>query len=125
MMEKRIPTLASCEHIYIKWPNVLYLYKEMKKVEIAVVVHVLTIKNNASFNFLDINLKNDIIIKRMKFTTSTPIPQWHRLVDFSLISLLVQGEVTSKPSESRAFSKSQGLTIEISLLEGINLIANT
>lgn len=91
--------------------------------EIAVVV--LTIIKNTSFNFLGINSKNDIIIERMKLTTSTPIPQLHRLVDFSLISLLVQGEVTSKPSESRAFSKSQGLTIEISSLKVINLIADT
>lgn len=101
----------------------IYCIYTNDKVEIAVVV--LTIENNASFNFSGINLKNDIIIKRMTLTTSTPIPQSHRLVDFYLISLLVQGEVTSKPSESRAFSKSQGLTIEISLLEGINPIANT
>lgn len=93
--------------------------------KVKIVVVVLTIENNASFNFSGINLKNDIIIKRMTLTTSTPIPQSHRLVDFSLISLLVQGEVTSKPSESRAFSKSQGLTIEISLLEAINLIDDT
>lgn len=93
--------------------------------KVKIVVVVLTIENNASFNFSDITLKNDIIIKRMKFTTSTPIPQSHRLVDFSLISLLIQGEVTSRPSKSRAFSKSQGLTIEISLLEAINPIADT
>lgn len=38
--------------------------------EIVVVVYVFIIKNNVSFNFLDINLKNDIIIKRMKFIIS-------------------------------------------------------
>lgn len=93
--------------------------------KVKIVVVVLTIENNASFNFPGINLKNDIIIKRIKFTTSTPIPQSRRLVDFSLISLLVQGAVTSRPSKSMAFSKSHGLTIEIFVLEAINTIADT
>lgn len=48
---------------------------------------VLTTKNNTHFHFFGINLKYNIITKKIKFTTSTPIPQSRRLVDLSLMTL--------------------------------------